>query len=298
MSGDLVVGIDLGGTRVRVAVLKRNGELLARAEELTRASDGICAVVDQIADLYDRLTTDISRNDIRGAGICAPGPLDTRSGVSLNDNTILGYQGYPLRDTLAARLGLPVVVENDAIAAMLGEWHFGAGQGKQNFIYVTVSTGIGGGALINGAPMRGTRGLAAHFGHMMIDPAGPVCFCGNRGCWEAVGSGSALSATADQNGFEDAPRLFEAALAGDETAGKIVSDYSDILGVGIVNLLHVFNPEAVVVGGGVSKSFHQLLPGIAARVQKSAMLPFRDCPIVPAQQPDNGGLLGAATLVP
>lgn len=297
MQEDYVVGIDLGGTRVRAGLVAPNGEITARAEDYTQSQKGIEAVLDQIHALYETVSAKCGdRELIRAAGIGAPGPINTVTGVSLNENTISGYNFYPLSAKLQERLQKPVIVENDAIAATIGEWYYGAAKGTQNYIYVTIGTGIGGGAIINGQPMRGTAGLGGHFGHMIVEPDGPLCFCGNKGCWEAVASGSALKLMAESNGYEGAAELVRASNSKDKKARQLIVTYADKLGTGIVSLLHIFNPEMVVIGGGVSKSFDDLIPFIYNRIQNSAMPPYRSCPIVGARQTEDSGILGSAKL--
>jgi glucokinase len=234
------------------------------------------------------------------------------NGIVLATPTLAGFVDVPLARMLEERMDLPVLLENDGFAAALGEWRSGAGRGYQNMVYITVSTGIGGGVILDGRLVRGRRGLAGHVGHVTIVRDGELCACGNRGCWEAYASGPAfarrgrLRAESEAKvpttlGIGGAPidgrAIFEAAQQGDRLASSLVLEEADLLGVGIVNLLHLFSPDLVVIGGGMSNGFDLLLPGIAARISSGAMPPFQNIPIVRAALGDNSGLVGAASLV-
>ncbi len=199
MAAPRALAVDVGGTRVRAAVVTRQGRVLARLEAPTRAADSPEAVVAQVADLARRLPAE----GIAVAGVCAPGPLDVDRGMALATPTIAGFRDFPLRAALADCLPWPVHLEHDGHAAAWGEWRFGAGRGTQDMVYVTLSTGIGAGVVTGGRLQRGHRGMAGHAGHMTVAPGGPVCDCGNRGCWEAIASGPAFAARARDAGFAD-----------------------------------------------------------------------------------------------
>jgi glucokinase len=266
--------------------------------------------VAQIAALVHEVSRGVDRAALAGVGVCSPGPLDSEAGVVLVIPTLPGWVDIPLTAWLAEALGLPVRLDNDAVTAALGEWRFGAGRGLSDFVYVTVSTGIGGGVIAGGRVLRGRRNLAAHLGHMVTAPDGAVCQCGNHGCWEAQASGTAfgerarrLAAQAPGSALHalgatlNPQHVIEAARAGDALALELVAHEAQLLGVGIVSLLHIFSPQAVVIGGGVSAGFDLLHPGIDAYVQANAMPPFRDVPVVAATLGPNSGLVGAACLV-
>jgi glucokinase len=187
-----------------------------------------------------------------------------------------------------------VYLENDGIAAAIGEWKFGAGQGLASLVYVTVSTGIGGGVVVDGKVLHGRKGMAGHIGHMAIMPHGVRCNCGSVGCWEAYAAGPAFAARAKAT---TAAEVFAAALAGDKAAQQHVDDEVYFLSLGITSLLHLYSPEMIIIGGGLSNAFHQLHPGIARYVAENAMPAFRDVPIVKAGLGGNSGLVGAAALV-
>ncbi len=185
------IGIDLGGTHLRAVRLGEHGEILAHAKVRTAALDGPDTVVEQICRLVAQMLAG-SGDTVAGLGVCVAGPVDPDAGIVLEASTMTGWHDIPLRAWLAERTGLAVNVANDANAAALGEWRYGAGQGCRHFIYVTVSTGIGGGVIADGRLLLGHRGMAGEVGHMVVDRSGPRCNCGAYGCWEAVASGTAL----------------------------------------------------------------------------------------------------------
>ncbi len=305
---DLAIGIDLGGTQVRAALIDEAGNVLARAALPTAAEAGPVVVTGQLREAAASVSAEVFRDRLVGVGVSSPGPIDTVRGVALSIPTLAGFVDVPFRQMIEDQIGLPVSLENDGIAAALGEWRFGAGRTYQNLIYVTVSTGIGGGVVSDGRLLHGRRGLAAHVGHMTIVRDGEMCLCGNRGCWEAYASGTAFAQRARiradgvpstlRNGGPsiDGRAVFAAASRGDELACALVAEEADLLGVGVANLLHLYSPDIVVIGGGMANGFDLLRPGIVARIASAAMPSFRDAKIVRAALGDNSGLIGAAAL--
>ncbi|MFK0161262.1 ROK family protein [Rhizobium sp. NPDC090279] len=303
------IGIDLGGTQVRAAAVDERGNIHQRMEERTDAQAGPDRVLGQICGLVDTLLSVCDPSAITGIGVSAPGPLDTELGLALDIPTLRGFSNYPLREELQKRLSPPVRLENDGIAAAIGEWQFGAGRGFQSLVYVTVSTGIGGGIVADGRVVRGRKGMAGHVGHMSIVPDGLVCSCGGKGCFEAYASGTAFTKrarariaeckeTSLASGGEalDSRSVFAAADNGDPLANVLVDEEADILGRGFVNLIHIFSPEIVIMGGGLSEQFERLQPRIQAYVTQWAMPAFRDVRVVRAALGQNSGLVGAAAL--
>jgi glucokinase len=306
---DLVVGLDLGGTQLRAALIDRDGVLVRRAAVRSAATAGPETVVGQMAALVATVTDGVAER-VGALGLSAPGPLDSDRGITFDLPNLDGFDHFPLRDSLADRVKLPVAFENDGIAAAVGEWRYGAGRGLSSFVYVTVSTGIGGGVISDGRILRGRFGMAGHLGHITLIPDGDVCGCGNRGCFEAHASGTALVRAA-RRAYGEAGRLpagaasveaidgrllAAAARAGDAVAGAVMAREASLLGQGFVSILHALSPEAIVVGGGVSQALDLLLPGIRAEIAGRAMAVFRDVPIVAAALGDNSGLVGAAGL--
>lgn len=305
----VAVGIDLGGTQVRAALVDGRGRLLARAAQPTDKAGGPRAVLLQMHGLVEEVSREVGLAGVPAIGVGSPGPLDSQAGVVLNIPTLPGWTDIPLAAWLSERLGKPVALENDGVAAAVGEWHFGAGRGLDNFVYMTVSTGIGGGVIADGRLLRARRRLAGHLGHMTVQGTGPVCQCGNRGCWEALASGTAFAEQA-REALATQPasllaattepvtgrHVFEAAQRGDALALQLVEDEARWLGVGIVSLLHLYSPDAVVMGGGVSHGFEMLLPGIRRHIESCALPPFREVPVVRAALGADSGLVGAAAV--
>lgn len=306
-----VIAIDLGGTQVRVALFS-DGEILKRSALPSDGASGPTGILHQIETLVEKVTEGIKRSDILGVGLSTAGPVDTVAGFALGIPTLPGWKDFPIRSELANRLGLPASIENDAIAATLGEWRHGAGRNIQNLVYVTVSTGIGGGVVVDGRLLHGRKGMAAHIGHMRIAQQGPKCSCDAIGCFEAFASGTALAKRASdaarhqqsgylraiaQDGVVGAIDVFNGANAGDEQCMSLVEEEAKYLGQGITSLLHLFSPERVILGGGISQNFEMLEPGIQAVIQVEAMDPFKDVAIVQSLLGDDSGLVGAATMV-
>jgi glucokinase len=293
---DVAIGIDLGGTQLRAAIVSADGAVLAHARTETAAQDGPAAVIAQMADLVGQIA---AGHAVLGVGIGSPGPLDAEAGVVIEAPMLRGWTDVPLAELAAARLGLPVRIDNDANVAALAEWRFGAGRGLRHLVYVTVSTGIGGGVILDGKLMHGHLSLAAEIGHMMITEAPIPCLCGATGCWEALASGTALGQRATETGAwgqvtaRDVARLAE---AGDRTALRLLDEEARYLGIGFTNLLHLYAPEMIVVGGGVSECLPAMRPAIEAVIQRRAMPAYRDVPVVAAALGPQAGVIGAALL--
>ena len=298
MAAPHAIGIDIGGTRLRAALVDRAGTLLARAETPTLAGEGPAAVIAQIARLVEQVGQGATGEGIAGAGVSSPGPIDTVRGLALGVPTLKGWNGVPIADMIAEALDLPVTLENDGIAAANGEWRFGVGRGLTDFVYVTVSTGIGGGIVSGGRLLHGRMGMAGHIGHMTVMIGGERCSCGNAGCWEAYASGTAFARRIGRSGAaaQDPESVLAAARDGDPQAAGLVAEHGDYLGIGIASLLHLFSPQAVILGGGVSNGLDLLMPAIDRRVRLNAMPAFRDIPVIRAGLGENSGLVGAAAL--
>jgi glucokinase len=300
------LAVDLGGTELRVALVGENGGFLARDAEPTLARDGPDAVIGQIVRLLGRMESRAEGCAIVGVGVGAPGPLDPGRGVVLRAPTLDGWSDVPLVALLSARLGRPVRLENDANAAALGEWLFGAGRGTRHMVFVTVSTGIGGGVIVDGRLLHGRHGMAAEIGHMAVSEREIACPCGSTGCWEALAAGPALArfarAAARQGEATSLPRdggisardVFAAAAAGDTLARGLIEQEARWLGVGFANLLHLYSPERIIVGGGVSAGLAVMRPTIEQVMRRRAMAAYRDVPLLQAALGADAGLAGAA----
>ena len=311
MAESLAIGIDLGGTQLRAGLVDQSGHVLRRVAEPTDNSAGPPSVIAQIVRLAGEVTPAEARDAIVGCGVSSPGPLDSDTGLVLSLSNLPGWHDVPLRQLLADAFRLPVRLENDGIAAAYGEWTAGAGQGTRNMVYVTVSTGIGGGVVADGRLLRGRRGMACHAGHLIMAPDGPRCGCGAVGCFEAVASGKALGeagreaarmhpgsllAAHPAEGIT-AKSVAEAARLGDPVAIGLLDREADLLGTGFTSLLHLFSPERLIMGGGVSTAFDLLERRIRKVVSEMAMPPYRDVVILPASLGDNAGVIGAAGLI-
>jgi glucokinase len=309
-----VLAIDLGGTKIAAALIAPDNRVMDRTHSPTLVSEGLQPVVDRIFAMIDRLlsqcTTDAAQLD--GIAIAAAGAIDTDKGLITSSPNLPGWSNVPLRDMVRERYGVDSCLVNDANAAALAEHRLGAGRGTNNLIYLTVSTGIGGGIIVNGELYSGISGCAGELGHMTIDANGPECDCGNVGCLEVFASGKAVAGEAKrrikqggQSRLTDivsgnlegitAEKVAMAAQGGDRLAMEVISRAAGYLGVGMVNLVNIFNPEMIVVGGGLSK-MGELLLGPARQVVKQRVFPL--CAgavrIVTAELGDDAGVLGAA----
>ena len=317
MPGTLAIGIDIGGTKIAAGVVDEDGQVLARRLGTTPGSDP-AAVLDTIGDLVDQLRQEHQDGvgDIAAVGIGAAGFVDSTRSIVLFAPHV-AWRAEPLRDEVAERTGLPVVVENDANASGWAEWRFGAVQGEPDVVLVALGTGIGGAIVIDGKPYRGHFGVAGEFGHMQVVPDGLPCDCGNRGCWEQYASGRVLTRRGRAAAEEGTPlgrRLLDAAggsvddihgmhvttaaREGDEEATGWIAEVGDWLGVGIANLAAALDPGVVVVGGGLSEAGDLLLG--PARTAFSRALTGRghrpEARIVAARFGSESGLIGAADL--
>jgi glucokinase len=310
----LILGIDLGGTKILTAVVTPQGEMLSRDHSVTPAREGPEAVVKSILESAGRVLDQagIAAADIAGTGIGAPGLSNPETGILFTSPHLPGWKDVPLRDIIEKELGNQAFLINDANAGAVGELYFGAGRGSRNFIYITVSTGIGGGIIIDGRAYTGSTGTAGELGHMVIDHNGPPCTCGNKGCWETLASGTALAREARQRITEgaatsileyaggdlekvNAEAVHEAARAGDRLANELIARAAYYLGVGLANLINIFNPERIIVGGGLSNIGDALLkPAFEEAGRRAFQPPYRAVQVCRAELGRNSGVLGAA----
>ena len=306
---DYSIGIDLGGTQIRAVRMGRDGHIHARQRVATAATSGPEDVIGQIEELIAAMVDGVKPAEIIGVGVASTGPVDPRAGIVLQAPTIAGWSNVLLKAILEAHTGLRVELQNDANMAALGEWRFGSGRGCEHFVYLTVSTGIGGGVIMDNALLLGRNGMAAEVGHMTLAPDGPVCGCGNRGCWEALASGTALAQLAADALADGQPSLIRdlaagapvrgahvaaAAEQGDPLALRLMEREGEWLGLGVVNLLHLYSPERLALGGGVGQNLALLGPTIRRVVAERALTPFRDVTVCAAQLGDDAGVVGAA----
>jgi glucokinase len=302
--------IDLGGTRARVATSNDDLALSGRLDEPTDHSRGPESVVAQLARLGMQSchNSGIDLAEIELAVVASPGPLDTRAGTVFDPPNLPGWNEVPLGGMLKAALGVRTLIVNDANAAALGEFFFGAGRGTRNLVYLTISTGIGGGVVVNGSLLDGTTGSGGELGHMTIDRDGPLCPCGNIGCLEALGSGRAIARryaemlrTETGNLSDDRPAtardIAERAAAGDRIARDVFDDAVRAVGAGVVNCVNIFNPDVVVLGGGITNVGERLFSPVREMVARYALpRPRASVRVVPAELGADVGLIGAAGL--
>jgi glucokinase len=309
-----ILGVDLGGTQIRACLADMEGNILRQARQSTLAREGLQPVLGRIKETITKVLRDINREEVLGIGIASPGPLDPRTGVVIAPPNLPGWDNVPLRDIISQEFGLPVFVNNDANLAGLAEYRFGAGQGASDMVYLTISTGLGGGIICNGQLLLGAHGLAGEPGHATVDSAGPRCNCGNVGCLECMSAGPGIARHATQlihqgqasslsevlqSGAElTAEMVGRAAQEGDRVALQAIERAAYYLGIGVLNLIHIFDPDIVILGGGVSKLGPLLFDPVRAWVREHAMTPVqRETPIVPAALGDQVGLLGAVAWV-
>ena len=313
MTNDRIITIDLGGTQLRAALCTPDGTVRKRIRTKTQAKRGPEAVLERVCQAAQEVWP--KAGTVQAISMVAPGPLDPFNGVVIGAPNLPGWDHVHVRDVLTARFGLPIFVGNDANLAALGESRYGAGRGFDDLIYLTISTGIGGGIIIGGRLFVGAKGLAGEIGHVVVQPGGPLCGCGNRGCLEAVASGTAIGRQAQTlAGAGRAPAILaaaggdvtqvsaesagKAAAQGDKVARKLLSQAGRYIGIGIANLMHLFNPQRFVLGGGVSQTGELLFKPIRRTVRRWALIPqyYEGVDIVPAALGDDAGLLGALAL--
>jgi len=308
-----LLGLDIGGTKLAAGVATIQGQVLARRRAPAWSARGPDAM---ITDLLAMARTAVAESGTRPAvvGVSIGGPLDPERGMIIGPPGLPGWNGVPLRDILERALGLPVAIDNDANAAAVAEWCWGHGQGLDNLLYVTVSTGVGGGVIVNSHLLRGVGCGAGEIGHMLVRPNGSVCACGGRGCLEAEASGTAIARKAREAllGYtREASRLWDlcggqpetvtarhvsqAAREGDLLAASIWEDALDALATGLTNAICTLAPQRVIVGGGVASAgdifFKPLRQLVAERVH---IVPVYAIGIVPsAFGADHAGLMGA-----
>jgi glucokinase len=287
----MIGAVDIGGTKIAVGMLTTTGKLLARTECPAYPERGLQDGLERIFTML-RETAREAGGELEGIGVGCTGPVDPMTGTLERIQFLPGWQGCHLTAELQNAFGVTAFLENDADAAALGELAWGAGRGAKRFIYVTVSTGIGGGLVIDGRLYRGVDGAHPEIGHHVIDPAGPNCFCGARGCWESLASGPALAARAGQ---PSALAVCQAAEQGDAAACQAVEQEAAYLGLGFANLITLFVPDVIALGGGVMHSRALFWDKILQTIRENCgLVPFEKTRLVPAQLGLEAGLVGAA----
>jgi glucokinase len=298
----MIGAVDIGGTKIAVGVVDDGGRLLSRVESPTDADRGYRDALDRIAGML-REAAGMAGGEIAGVGIGCTGPVCPCTGEIGVVDFLPNWQGKNPVEDLSQIFGVPVAMENDADAVALGEAWMGAGKGKSSLICVTVGTGIGGGIMVDKRLYRGVDQSHPEIGHHVIDPQGPQCFCGARGCWEVLARGPAMVewlASQAPNHYPHldgltAKRICQLAQQGDALAQQCVERETYYLGLGVANLITLYSPEAIVLGGSVMQSAHLFLDGVRATVvRQCGLVPFHRTELTLASLGPDAPLVGAA----
>ena len=298
----MIAGIDIGGTKIAVGMVNDAGDVLARRECPTDAPQGYAHALENVRRMLHATAQEVSTR-ITGIGIGSTGPVLPLTGEFGDVTFFPNWKGENLVRDLSESFQVNVALENDGDAAALGEASWGAGRHKKRLIYVTIGTGIGTGLIIDGHLYRGVDYSHPEIGHQLVDPAGPPCVCGFSGCWESVAAGPAMTAWMNEQAPDDYPhgrnlsakRICELSVAGDELAIRAVQREGHYLGLGLANLVTMFCPDAIVLGGSVMKSAALFLGRIRQVISRScSLVPFEKTEITLASLGENANLIGAA----
>jgi glucokinase len=308
-----IIGVDLGGTNIRVAAISMQGTVLRRTKQATDPEAGKDLVIEKLLQMLEaalKREREAGRRP-QAVGIGAPGVIFVRRGVIVSSPNLPDWVEVPLKAIVRRRISLPVVVENDANAAAYGEKWVGAGKGAHSLICLTLGTGVGGGIILNGRVWHGEDGMAAELGHTTVNPDGPQCKCGNTGCLEVYASATGIVREVQRHliredsilktsfqGREDvfnARDVFRAAKAGDLVCLRVIHQMGRYLGIGIANMVNTFNPQIIVISGGVTAAWRDFIPIVKEEVTVRAFkVPRIRAKIVRAKLGDDAGVIGAA----
>jgi glucokinase len=303
---EIVLACDLGGTNLRMAAIDNAGEVLYRARRSTpksdRADDIVAALVDAAGECRDAVG-----GDILALAAALPATVSVERGMLLKSPNVPCLDGFRIVAALESETGIPTVIENDANAAAVGENWIGASRGYATSVMVTLGTGVGGGIIINGGVLRGIDGTAGEIGHICVEPFGAPCGCGSRGCVEQYASASAIVRLATEKLAQypksrlasqqrlTAVEIFEAGVDGDELALEVFRIMGFYLGIALVDLVNVLNPEVIVIGGGAAAGWNLFIGHVEDQIKTRAFLePAQRAKLVPAELGDDAGMLGAA----
>jgi glucokinase len=314
--------VDLGGTNLRIAAVDDQGRVLDSVDTLTEVSQGRETTVSRLTETVRFISRKFSgSHKFMGVGVGLPGIIDLEAGTLCSASNLPGWNDYPAREDLEARLGTTVILENDANCAALGENWLGAGRDVSDLCMITLGTGVGGGFVVNGKPWHGVMGMAGELGHMTVIPEGESCGCGNHGCLEQYASATAIHRMANRAADQgrsacladrrksdpelSARSVHDCANAGDTVAIEIFQIVGKALGIALANLINAFNLPRYIIGGGVAKAWDQFSPAmfhelhersIVFRAGEQAKRSHRSTEVTPALLQDRAGLLGAARL--
>ncbi|SHK23587.1 glucokinase [Clostridium cavendishii DSM 21758] len=305
-----VIGIDLGGTKISCAISDLEGQVISQNTVPTNAHEGDVPVLNRIIGSVETVLRDgnISIDMVKAIGIGSPGPLDAKTGIIITTPN-LPFKNFDIVKPLEEKFNVPVYLDNDANVAAIGEFMFGAAKGTENMVYFTVSTGVGGGAVVNGKVYRGNTSNALEIGHITVLPDGPRCGCGNLGCLEAVASGTAIGKRGKEaveskvettlKNYENVTsyEVFKEAAAGDAVSIEIIDSCLNYLGIGVANAIAIFDPEMIVIGGGVSKAGKVVFDKVQQVIDKRCFKTMAEsCKVVPAGLGTDAGVIGAVAL--
>lgn len=316
MGKKYIAGIDLGGTTIQTVLTDEDYNIVTKYKSDTLAEEGPAAVIGRMMDAIDHVLeeSNLSKKDLLGIGLGIPGLMDIEKGISLFAGN-LSWENIQVLQPFKDRFQVPVYMDNDVRVNALGEWYFGAGRGVKNMVLITLGTGVGAGIIIDGKMLRGPQSAAGEVGHMIIVEDGPACTCGSRGCLEVFASATGMMRRCKELMLENRDSLLwqmcegnidkvrtymidKAHDQGDKVGRQVMAETAYYLGIGLTNVVNIFNPELVVIGGGVSKAGERLLGPAREFVNKRAMVVQRQhYKLVAAQMLDEAGMLGACTLV-
>ena len=300
-----VVGIDIGGTNIRAAVVDQDGKILAREKTKSGAREGIEKLILNLKNIIN----DLSQYGAEAVGIGIPGIIDQKTGLLTQAPNISGVDNFPLFEEL--KRNLPVtnfIVENDANASAIGEYWKGAGAGSNSMIMIAIGTGLGGGIILNGELWQGENGMAGEIGHIIIDPDGPLCNCGSYGCFESFVSAEAVRRVVNdssvlKNKFTDChqddipEKVMKLASEGNEESINIWNDIGINLGIGITSLINLLNVDSVIIGGGLSNAWEFFVRSMEEEIKKRALKgPRERLTLQKAALGDDAGIMGTAYL--
>jgi glucokinase len=292
------LGIDIGGTKIALGVVAHDGRILAQSVIPTDARQGFDSAVQRIRDAACAALgeCDLKPAALTGIGVGCTGPVNPRTGVIDNPHTLPGWEGRNLISALSNGMDLPVWLENDADAAALGEYHYGAGEGADRMVMLTFGTGVGGAILLGGQIYRGAAGEHPELGHLPVRPDGPACYCGRPGCVESLASGPAITSVGNSLGFPDAAGVF-AAAAGDDRARGLLADVRHATDALIWGVLHSFLPARIVLGGGLVEAQPEFfLEAAREAVDRARLVVAATVTVAPARCGNLAGVVGAARL--
>lgn len=305
---NLFIGVDLGGTKIYTAIADSNGNTLSEEIVATEANKGPEQIMDKIINSIKKVSENIDIKRVKAIGIGSPGPLDVKKGLIVCPPN-LPIRNFNVVEAIKNEFNIPTFLDNDANAATLGEYIFGAGKGMDNMVYITASTGVGGGAILNGKIYRGSTSNALEVGHTTVNPVGRACGCGNKGCVESMSSGIYIEKMAKDivtegketslRDYEEitAKEVFTEASKGDEVSKYILSETLSYLGVAVANCANIFDPDKIVIGGGVTKGGQIVFDNIDKEMQDRCLKPIREnCKIERALLGEKAGVLGAVAL--